>query len=186
MKLRLMLERLCRRLGFWLLGHRSMTASIRNGDWITHRGWTHSPVQVIDINWALGAVAVRLGRIGGTVVWPMDPTSRKVPEPPRHEKELYPGAKVMHWRLTSSESYHMHARVFTLDSATYTVGEHTLVRDHERARVVNAQIDNMLLHTAKDRRILEYHVERLFYEMARAVYVEGFKPQLESSRKLGG
>lgn len=75
------LDTLRRRLGWWLLGWKHHDVDIKQGDWITHVGWRHAPVQVVDFNDALCAVAVRLGTNGGIVVWPMDPTSRVVQKP---------------------------------------------------------------------------------------------------------
>ena len=43
--------------------------SLKAGDHVTSDGWTISDLVVVDVNWALSAVAVRLGN-GGTVVWP--------------------------------------------------------------------------------------------------------------------
>ena len=80
-----------RRLAFRLLGFKMMDTSIANGDWITHRGWRHGPVKVIDQNWALRAVAVQLGRGGGIVVWPMDSGSRKVAAPGAEVDDYGPG-----------------------------------------------------------------------------------------------
>ena len=44
--------------------------SIKPGDTVVTDHWTHSSLEVIDANWALRAVAVRLGPTGGIVVWP--------------------------------------------------------------------------------------------------------------------
>lgn len=44
--------------------------SIKRGDTVRHPGWPYSDLEVIDVNWALSAIAVRLGPDGGIVVWP--------------------------------------------------------------------------------------------------------------------
>ena len=85
MNLRLRLECLRRRFAWWLLGLKHHDVSIRDGDWIYHVGW-HAPVQVVSSNYALCAVAVRLGPKGGIVVWPMDARSWKT-EPPRTKEK---------------------------------------------------------------------------------------------------
>lgn len=54
---------------------------VKNGDWIMHPGWEHGPVKVVDLNWALGAVAVQLAPKGGIVVWSMRRGTLKVPAP---------------------------------------------------------------------------------------------------------
>lgn len=64
------------RLAYWLLGFKFHDVSIREGDWITHRGWRYGPVEVVNFNLATRSVAVRLGKDGGIVVWPMDPNSK--------------------------------------------------------------------------------------------------------------
>lgn len=48
-----------------------MPYEIKKGDWVHHPEWRHGPVKVVDMNWALGAVAIQLGENGGIVVWPM-------------------------------------------------------------------------------------------------------------------
>ena len=45
--------------------------SIRKGDIVVHPTWTLTPLEVVDVNWALRAVALRLGPKGGIVVWPI-------------------------------------------------------------------------------------------------------------------
>lgn len=70
--------KLRRRIAFWLLDRELMPPDIKDGDWITHPGWQHGPVQVIDMNWALGAVAIKLGQNGGVVIWPMRKNIRKI------------------------------------------------------------------------------------------------------------
>lgn len=44
--------------------------SIKAGDTVQTDHWVHSSLEVIDVNWALRAIAVRLGPTGGIVVWP--------------------------------------------------------------------------------------------------------------------
>lgn len=58
-----------------------MPMGIENGDWVTHPGWIHGPVKVINQNWALRAVAIQLGPKGGIVVWPMDKDMKHAPAP---------------------------------------------------------------------------------------------------------
>ncbi len=71
-----------RRFAYWLLGYHQMdNVMVQEGDWITHRAWKHGPVQVVSMNWALCAIAVRLGKNGGIIVWPMDKRSRVVDKP---------------------------------------------------------------------------------------------------------
>lgn len=49
-----------------------LDTSIEKGDEIYSKGWTLTPLYVVDVNWALRAVAVRLGRTGDIVVWPIN------------------------------------------------------------------------------------------------------------------
>lgn len=58
-----------------------MPMDIQNGDWVTHPGWIHGPVKVIDQNWALRAVAIQLGPNGGIVVWPMRADMKRTSSP---------------------------------------------------------------------------------------------------------
>ena len=55
--------------------------SIRKGDWVECHSWPYHALEVIDVNWALLAVAVRLygtdGKAGDIVVWPMRSIIRK-------------------------------------------------------------------------------------------------------------
>lgn len=44
--------------------------SIKRGDVVENDGWTLTTLIVEDVNWALRAVALRLGADGGLVVWP--------------------------------------------------------------------------------------------------------------------
>lgn len=65
------------KLRYWLLRNvlRRITGqidySIKSGDLVTNGKWTLTTLEVIDVNWALMAVAVRLGPNGGVVVWPV-------------------------------------------------------------------------------------------------------------------
>lgn len=65
------------KLRYWLLrkAFRAITGqidySIKAGDHVTNGKWELTTVEVIDVNWALLAVAVRLGPAGGVVVWPI-------------------------------------------------------------------------------------------------------------------
>lgn len=43
--------------------------SIKKGDAVYHKRWSLTPLEVVDVNWALRAIAVRLGPTGGIVVW---------------------------------------------------------------------------------------------------------------------
>lgn len=43
--------------------------SIKPGDMVQKDSWEHGPIEVIDVNWALRAVAVRLSPGAGIVVW---------------------------------------------------------------------------------------------------------------------
>lgn len=43
--------------------------SIKPGDMVQKDSWEHGPIEVIDVNWALRAVAVRLTPGAGIVVW---------------------------------------------------------------------------------------------------------------------
>lgn len=67
-----------RRIYFWLSGFEMMPSDIKQGDWVTHPGWSHGPVKVVDMNFALRAVAIQLGEKGGIVVWPMRKNMRLV------------------------------------------------------------------------------------------------------------
>lgn len=64
------------KLRYWLLRKalRAITGpidySIKAGDRVTNK-WELNTLEVIDVNWALLAVAVRLGPNGGVVVWPV-------------------------------------------------------------------------------------------------------------------
>lgn len=71
--------RLVRRLE--LASLEMMPMDIQNGDWVTHPGWRHGPVKVIDQNWALRAVAIQLGPNGGIVVWPMRADMKRTSSP---------------------------------------------------------------------------------------------------------
>ncbi len=44
--------------------------SIKKNDIVTSKSWSLTELIVVDVNWALGAVAVQLGYGGGIVVWP--------------------------------------------------------------------------------------------------------------------
>ena len=48
---------------------------IKRGDWVKTSSWRHYSLEVIDVNWALRAIAVRLrnseGKDGAIVVWPI-------------------------------------------------------------------------------------------------------------------
>jgi Lar family restriction alleviation protein len=44
--------------------------SIKKGDTVYTKTWRLTPLEVVDVNWALSAIAVRLGPDGGVVVWP--------------------------------------------------------------------------------------------------------------------
>jgi hypothetical protein len=44
--------------------------SIKKGDIVTSKYWSLTELIMVDVNWALGAVAVQLGEGGGVVVWP--------------------------------------------------------------------------------------------------------------------
>ena len=52
--------------------------SIKRGDVVTNGRWTISKLIVEDVNWALRAVALRLGNRGGLVVWPANGLLRLV------------------------------------------------------------------------------------------------------------
>lgn len=43
------------------------------GDLVTHQGWKHGPVKVVDINWALSSMAILLNpeKPNSLVVWPV-------------------------------------------------------------------------------------------------------------------
>ncbi len=43
--------------------------SIKKGDEVYAAGWTLTPLYVVDVNWALRAIAVRLGHTGDIVIW---------------------------------------------------------------------------------------------------------------------
>ncbi len=43
--------------------------SLKKGDQVVSDGWTVSDLTIVDVNWGLLAVAVKLGD-GGVVVWP--------------------------------------------------------------------------------------------------------------------
>ena len=72
-----------RRIGLWLSGLEMMPADIQNGDWVIHPGWSHGPVKVVNMNFAIRAVAIQLGEKGGIVVWPMRKNMRFV----KHESD---------------------------------------------------------------------------------------------------
>ena len=44
--------------------------TLKAGDVVTNGNWTLTSLIVVDVNWALRAIAVRLGENGGVVVWP--------------------------------------------------------------------------------------------------------------------
>ena len=44
--------------------------SIKKGDFVTDPHWSHGPIRVVDVNWALKAGAFELAR-GSIVVWPL-------------------------------------------------------------------------------------------------------------------
>lgn len=63
------------RLRFWLArkmlsGISHIDYSLKVGDEVFLEGWAYSKLTVVDMNWALLAVAVKLGN-GGIVVWPV-------------------------------------------------------------------------------------------------------------------
>jgi hypothetical protein len=45
--------------------------SLKAGDIVTSPRWSLTPLLVVDVNWALRAVALQLGPAGGIVVWPV-------------------------------------------------------------------------------------------------------------------
>lgn len=49
----------------------SIDYSLKSGDMATSRHWHHGPVEIVSVNWALLAAAVRLAPGGGIVVWPI-------------------------------------------------------------------------------------------------------------------
>lgn len=53
--------------------------SLKKGDRVTSQYWSHGAVEIIDINWALGAAAVRLNPegAGGIIIWPVKNLRRK-------------------------------------------------------------------------------------------------------------
>lgn len=63
------------KLGTWLrrrgLAKGKMAYTLRPGDTVTSPQWTLTALEVVAVNWALGAVAVRLGPSGDVVVWPV-------------------------------------------------------------------------------------------------------------------
>ena len=73
-----MVQLMVRRIAWRLLGAENMPTDINNGDWVIHPGWKHGEVQVVDCNWSLKSVALRLGEGGGIVVWPMRKGMRKI------------------------------------------------------------------------------------------------------------
>lgn len=64
-------------LRFWLcrkafgLITKPIDYSIKSGDFVTSDNWPYGPLEVLDVNWALRSMAVRLGPDGGVVVWPV-------------------------------------------------------------------------------------------------------------------
>lgn len=44
--------------------------SIKKGDTVYTKTWSMTSLEVVDVNWALRAIAVRLGPTGGVVIWP--------------------------------------------------------------------------------------------------------------------
>jgi hypothetical protein len=69
---------------------------LNDDDWILYPNWP-DPVQIIDQNWAVRSIAVRLGPAGGIVVWPMRDACRRCLPPnsvlrqPAAETELDSG-----------------------------------------------------------------------------------------------
>lgn len=45
--------------------------SLKKGDTVYNKTWKLTSLEVVDVNWALKAAAVRLGPTGGIVVWPV-------------------------------------------------------------------------------------------------------------------
>lgn len=60
-------------LAQWLseVDNRPIDFSIKQGDIVKSINWELTPLVVVDVNWALRAVALRLGEQGGIVVWPV-------------------------------------------------------------------------------------------------------------------
>lgn len=64
--------------------------SINKGDTVYTKTWSLTSLEVVDVNWALSAIAVRLGPDGGVVVWPaagMSKTPYDQPAAPSPAKE---------------------------------------------------------------------------------------------------
>jgi hypothetical protein len=66
-------------------GMEMLPRGLEDGDWILYPNWPR-PVQIVDQNWGIRAIAVRLGTEGGIVVWPMRDACRRClpPNAPGH------------------------------------------------------------------------------------------------------
>lgn len=51
--------------------------SLKKGDVVYEKTWRLTTLEIVDVNWALKAAAVRLGPTGGIVVWPVAGLSRE-------------------------------------------------------------------------------------------------------------
>lgn len=51
--------------------HEDIDYSIQRGDIVVSANWTLSDLIIIDVNWALLAAAVKLGKDGDIIVWPI-------------------------------------------------------------------------------------------------------------------
>jgi hypothetical protein len=49
---------------------------IKAGDLVKSDGWSLTTLTVVDVNWALRAVAVKLGAHGATVIWPISSVTK--------------------------------------------------------------------------------------------------------------
>ena len=67
-RLRLLLARLARKT---LQATTTTDYSLKKGDIVTVEHWSLTTLEVVDVNWALMAVALRLGPNGAIVVWPV-------------------------------------------------------------------------------------------------------------------
>ena len=65
------------KLRCWLLRQlfnavtRPIDYSIKQGDIVTSQYYSLATLEIVDVNWALRSVAVRLGPQGAIVVWPV-------------------------------------------------------------------------------------------------------------------
>jgi hypothetical protein len=62
--------------------------SIKKGDIVVNERWSLTELTVVDVNWALSAVAVQLGQAGGIVVWPATSLKKAVPTAPTVQEPM--------------------------------------------------------------------------------------------------